>query len=92
MITQLLLVWLWCSNMIPEAGVSFSKALELVKTGQKIARLGWNGQGLWIEIQRPDANSKMTMPYLYLNYPAGGRVPWLASQTDLLSEDWVLVM
>ena len=39
----------------------------------------------------------MTLPYIYLQYPAGldrdsrGRVPWLASQTDLLAHDWVIV-
>ena len=67
---------------------SFSKALELLKEGKKVARNGWNGKGLWIEMQRPDAYSKMTLPYLYLNYPQGNRVPWLASQTDLICEDW----
>jgi hypothetical protein len=67
---------------------SFSKALELLKEGRKVARNGWNGKGMWIEMQRPDAYSKMTLPYLYLNYPQGNRVPWLASQTDLICEDW----
>jgi hypothetical protein len=43
---------------------------------------------MWIELQRPDINSKMTMPYLFLAYPDGRTVPWLASQTDLLSGDW----
>lgn len=72
----------------------FSEALKRLKQGKKVQRKGWNGKGLWIEIQRPDAHSKMTLPYLYLNYPpsdayhAGCRVPWLASQTDLLEEDW----
>jgi hypothetical protein len=76
---------------------SFGQALEAVKSGKKIARHGWNGKGLWIEIQRPDVNSKMTLPYLFLNYPSdsqntpGARVPWLASQTDILADDWVIV-
>lgn len=77
--------------------LSFSDALSAVKTGEKIARQGWNGKGLWVELQTPDANSKMTLPYLYLNYPTdavntpGARVPWLASQTDILAEDWSIV-
>lgn len=66
----------------------FSEALRLLKEGKKVARKGWNGKGMWIEIQRPDDYSKMTLPYLYLNYPNGNRVPWLASQTDLICEDW----
>lgn len=74
----------------------FGEALQEVKKGFKIARLGWNGKGMWVEIQRPDTCSKMTLPYLYLNYPSdavntpGAKVPWLASQTDILAEDWVI--
>ena len=77
-----------------ENSMNFSQALDRLKAGAKIARSGWNGAGLWLEIQRPDAHSKMTLPYLYLNYPddaqntPGARVPWLASQTDMLAEDW----
>lgn len=77
--------------------MSFSGALNALKTGLKVARTGWNGKGLWLELQRPDAHSKMTLPYIFMSYPAdaqntpGARVPWLASQTDLLSDDWILV-
>ena len=74
--------------------VTFSKALEALKAGKKISRSGWNGKGLWLELQVPDAHSKMTLPYVFMSYPAdaqntpGARVPWLASQTDLLADDW----
>ena len=77
--------------------MNFGNALNGLKTGHKVARHGWNGKGLWLELQVPDAHSKMTLPYIYINYPndaintPGARVPWLASQTDLLAEDWVLV-
>ena len=77
--------------------MNFSQALDRLKAGAKIARSGWNGAGLWLEILRPDAHSKMTLPYIFMSYPEnakntpGARVPWLASQTDLLSEDWVEV-
>ena len=77
--------------------LNFGDALMLLKQGEKVARLGWNGKGLWLEMQRPDAHSKMTLPYIYINYPSdaintpGARVPWLASQTDMLAEDWVIV-
>jgi len=83
---------------VSEPGVSqsltFGDALHYLKLGGKVARSGWNGKGLWVQMQRPDAHSKMTLPYLYLNYPTdatntpGARVPWLASQTDMLAEDW----
>jgi hypothetical protein len=80
-----------------EAGLTFGLAVAYLKNGHKVARTGWNGKGLWLELQRPDAHSKMTLPYIFMSYPAdatntpGARVPWLASQTDMLAEDWVLL-
>lgn len=77
--------------------MTFGEALEKLKKGGKVRRKGWNGKGLWLELQRPDEHSKMTLPYVYLNYPpcdayhAGCRVPWFASQTDMLEEDWEVV-
>lgn len=74
----------------------FGEALDALKARQRVSRAGWNGKGLWLELQVPDAHSKMTLPYIYINYPTdavntpGARVPWLASQTDLLAEDWVV--
>lgn len=70
--------------------MNFGEALTLVKAGIKMSRAGWNGKGMWIEIQRPDTHSKMTLPYLFLNYPQGDKVPWLASQTDMLQDDWMI--
>lgn len=76
---------------------TFSEALIAVKNGQAIQRAGWNGAGLVVKLQRPDAHSKMTLPYLYIEYPEnakttpGARCPWLASQTDILADDWNVV-
>jgi hypothetical protein len=78
--------------------ISFGDALAQLKKGEKVARNGWNGKNMWLQLQVPDANSKMTLPYIYIEYPnghpaypGGSRVPWLASQTDLLAEDWFVV-
>ena len=77
--------------------MDFGQALSGLKAGGKAQREGWNGKGLWLELQVPDAHSKMTLPYIFMSYPAdakntpGARVPWLASQTDMLAEDWKLV-
>lgn len=77
----------------------FGWALFCLKQGKAVARKGWNGKGIYIKLQKPDANSKMTLPYIYIvtnglvtdNPDAPkGVVPWLASQTDMLSEDWEL--
>lgn len=76
--------------------MDFSLALALLRQGHSIQRAGWNGKGLSLHLQEPEAASKMTLPYIYLQYPAGqtyptgARVPWLASQTDLLANDWAI--
>lgn len=64
--------------------------LKGVANGQ-ISRSGWNGKGMFVKLQRPDNYSKMTHPYLYMSTPAGGLVPWMPSQTDIMGEDWEIV-
>lgn len=80
--------------------MDFGKAIQLLKEGKKVARKGWNGKGIYIQMQIPDKYSKMTLPYIYIvtnglitNNPDApkGIVPWLASQTDMLAEDWIKV-
>ena len=70
-------------------------AVAQLNSGRKIRRAGWNGKGMWLQLQRPDEHSKMTLPYVYIEYPVGhpaypngSRVPLLASLTDLLATDW----
>lgn len=76
--------------------VSFSEALDAVKKGASIQRQGWNGIGLEVKAQFPDEHSKMTLPYLYIEYPEnhpvypGAKCPWLASQTDIMADDWII--
>lgn len=67
---------------------TFSQALHTLKEGGRVSRKGWNGKGMWLELQRPDSGSKMTLPYIYMFTADEHLVPWLASQTDLLAEDW----
>ena len=68
--------------------LTFSEALEFLKEGKKIVRQGWNGDNMFLELQKPDENSKVTLPYIYIRTACNNFVPWLASQTDLLSNDW----
>ena len=69
----------------------FSIALWNLRDGMRVAREGWNGKGMWLECQFPDAYSKMTLPYIYMSTAQGDLVPWLCSQTDMLANDWVIV-
>lgn len=57
---------------------------------QSVMRRGWNGPGKYLTLQVPDAGSKMTLPYIYITTVQGDRVPWLASQTDILATDWTV--
>ena len=80
--------------------MNFGLALEELKKGNKVRRKGWNGRGIFIELQRPTETSKMTHPYIFIDttglqtnnkFAPRDLVPWLASQTDMLAEDWELV-
>lgn len=80
--------------------MDFGGALKALKEGKRVSRIGWNGKGMWLKLQKPDANSLMTHPYIYIEYPKnpehhmypnGSRIPWLASQSDALAEDWFIV-
>jgi len=80
--------------------VDFGTVLNELKNYSATAyRKGWNGKGIYIMLQVPDEHSKMTLPYIYIvtNDLEGdnpdapkGCVPWLASQTDMLAEDWII--
>lgn len=65
-------------------------AVKELRDGKRVRRSGWNGKGMYLELQVPDAHSKMTLPYVYMRTVQGDLVPWLCSQTDLLSVDWGL--
>lgn len=69
---------------------TFGDALEYLKQGHKLTRRGWNGKDMYIMLQRPTERSKMTLPYIYMKTVQGDLVPRLASQTDMLAEDWAL--
>lgn len=89
-----------CPELREEVTFSFGEAIKYLKRGMTVARKGWNGKGIFLELQVPDEFSKMTHPYIYIdttglqtNNPDApkDRVPWLASQTDMLAEDWIFV-
>ena len=70
----------------------FVWALGVLRDGGLAARHGWNGKGMWLALQTPDENSKMSLPYIYMKAVDGHLVPWVASQSDLLGDDWVRVL
>ena len=95
----------------PIDGMTFGQAIEAMKQGQKVARRGWNGKGMYLWLL-PAATVKAEWcrePRLELIAAEnGGEVEclgsvrmktadgkvltgWLASQTDMLADDWVIV-
>ena len=64
------------------------KAIKELRMGARVTREGWNGPGQYLQLQVPDENSKMTLPYIYICTVGGDLVPWLCSQTDILAIDW----
>ena len=87
-------------------GMPFGLAVEALRKGLKVARAGWNGKGMFLFLV-PGSTFKVNRPPLLGIYPEGHEVnycphidmktadekvvPWLASQTDVLAEDWCLV-
>lgn len=81
-----------------EGGMSFGEAIVRMRMGVRVARAGWNGKDMYLAIQEPDEKSANTDAYIYMSYPDKaqkgdrGRVPWLASQNDMLCNDWAVVL
>lgn len=84
-----------------EKGCTFGHAVELLKTGFKLARKGWNGKGMYISyvaaeewassaLERPWSQDLKPIPWIGMKTVDDTFVPWLASQSDILAEDWVL--
>jgi Protein of unknown function (DUF2829) len=86
--------------------MDFGQALNAVKAGSRITRTGWNGAEMFVYLV-PGSHFEVNRPPLLGIYPEGtgidyrshldlrtadgSCVPWVATQTDLLAEDWELV-
>lgn len=82
-----------------DGGMTFGGALELIKMGFKVARKGWNGKGMWLIMCHSEdymigpcnAADYERLPFVCMKTADDKVVPWLASQTDILADDWVVV-
>ena len=85
---------------------NFSQALVQIKNGRKVARKGWNGkemflflvQGSTFQVNRPpllgiypEGTTISYRPHIDMKTVNGEVVPWVASQSDLLEDDWFIV-
>ena len=64
--------------------MDFGKALTALRAGRLVQREGWNGKGMFLYFV-PGSE------FIDMRTAQGDCVPWLASQTDLLAEDWQIV-
>lgn len=71
--------------------MNFGQAIEALKVGKRVSRSGWNGKGMWLALQVPDANSKMGHPYVYMSDVTGKLFPWNPNNLDVLAEDWGII-
>ena len=83
--------------------MNFGEALDQLKAGRRVVREGWNGKGMFLFLV-PGSTFQVSRPPLLGIYPEGATiqyqphidmktaqgtvVPWLASQSDVLAEDW----
>jgi len=72
--------------------MDIGEAVDALKAGKRVAREGWNGKNMYLDLQVPDAHSKMTLAYVYMYTAQGDLIPWLCSQSDLLAIDWCEVV
>ena len=83
--------------------MDFGQALFLVKKGKKVCREGWNGKGMFIFLVNgstfvvnrppllgiyPEGTQITYRPHIDMKTADGEIVPWIASQSDVLAEDW----
>lgn len=71
----------------------FDIAIVGIKRGEKWRRAGWNGKGMWVTRHPPvmgdcDGTGLFIAESLWMKTAGNSLVPWLASQTDLLANDW----
>lgn len=93
--------------------MNFGEAIQALKQGNKVARSGWNGKGMWLslscdgsrevaaenfwsphnaEFARQNGGTAKVLPSITMKTATGEiLMGWLASQTDMLAEDWEVV-
>lgn len=92
--------------------MDFGHAIDVLKSGGKVARAGWNGKGMWLalspgkrdlpsekfwaranqEYAETQDGSAHVLPCITMKTATGEiLMGWLASQTDMLAEDWEVV-
>lgn len=97
----------------PTDGLTFGLAIEALKRGERVARAGWNGKGMWLSLScgetreipaenfwsphnaqhaREQGGTAKVLPSITMKTATNEiLMGWLASQTDMLAEDWMIL-
>ena len=100
-------------RVIDAGCMTFGMAIEALKLGNRVARKGWNGKGMWLSYSpgtkalpaksfwseanaryaaESDSGCAEVLPCITMKTATGEiLMGWLASQTDMLAEDWEIV-
>ena len=71
---------------------SFATTYKYIKEGKKVSRQGWNNRHIWIILYNQGNNHYRGFEdFIVMMTTEGKYVPWTPSQTDLLTEDWILI-
>lgn len=84
----------------PTDEMTFGLAIEALKKGHKVARKGWNGKGMHLFLANGEDTANplfkedvIVDSFIVMKTASGSLQPgWLASQADMLAEDWVVVV
>ena len=80
--------------------LTFGEALMALKKGERVARAGWNGKGMWLLLVKgwtvdveyeTVLHGLLPVPWIGMKTSTLDFVPWLASQTDIFAEDWTVI-
>ena len=89
--------------MLENINMTFGEALEAMKAGKKVARTGWNGKSQYVELATNVSYKNTNGEIINCEHEAignkalafvgtsGVQMVWLASQADMLAEDWCIV-
>lgn len=92
-----------CPELGGEATFGFDEAIKYLKRGMKVKRKGWNGKDQYIELAtnvsfKTPNDEVINVDHIDMGNKAiafhgtsGVQLGWLASQSDMLSEDWIFV-
>ena len=96
----------WCleqKHKVKQTGLSFGQAIEAIKAGKRCSRVGWNGKNQYIELATNISYKDAHGDIINANHDAignraiafvgtsGVQLGWLASQSDMLADDWQIV-